>query len=106
MSWSLLRNSLLVSGFTTLLAVSCGFLAALWLASLPTRWRQGLLAAAIVAFGLPPFLVTNCWIHLLGETGVWRGRLPLDIFSLAGTRWVLVVVGWPIPPVVLLGGWR
>ena len=89
MSWSLLRNSLLVSGFTTLLAVSGGFLAALWLASLPTRWRQGLLAAAIVAFALPPFLVTNCWIHLLGETGVWRSWLPLNIYSLAGTVWIL-----------------
>ncbi len=106
MSWSLLRNSLLVSGFTTLLAVSCGFLAALWLASLPTRWRQGLLAAAIVAFALPPFLVTNCWIHLLGETGVWRSWLPLNIYSLGGTVWILGLMSWPITLVVVLSAWR
>ena len=34
MNWLLLKNSLLVAGLTTLLAVSFGFLAALWLAGL------------------------------------------------------------------------
>ena len=40
MNWLLLRNSLLVSVLTTLLAGGLGFLAALWLAGLAPRWRS------------------------------------------------------------------
>ena len=69
MNWLLLKNSLLVGGLTTLLAASFGFLAALWLAGLEGRWRNRLLAVAVMALALPPFLVTNCWLHFLGLRG-------------------------------------
>ena len=82
MNWLLLKNSLLVGGLTTLLAASFGFLAALWLAGLEGRWRNRLLAVAVMALALPPFVVTNCWLHFLGYAGVWRGWLPLNIVSL------------------------
>src|SRR5258708_5830667 len=40
MNWTLLKNSLLVSALTTLLAVALGFCAALFLAGLKWRWRR------------------------------------------------------------------
>ena len=91
MNWLLLKNSLLVAGMTTALAVSFGLFAALWLAGLEKRWRNSFLALAVIALALPPFLVTNCWLHFLGYTGVWRDWLPLNIFSPGGTIWILAL---------------
>ena len=106
MNWMLLKNSLLVAGLTTLLAASFGFLAALWLAGLEGRWRSRLLAVAVTALALPPFLVTNCWLHFLGQAGVWRGWLPLNIISLGGTVWILSLLTWPITLLMVLSAWQ
>jgi ABC-type Fe3+ transport system permease subunit/DNA-binding beta-propeller fold protein YncE len=106
MNWPLLQNSLLVAGTTTALAVSLGLIAALWLATLEARWRNVLLGAAVVALALPPFLVTNCWIRLLGETGAWRVWLPFKIYSLGGTIWILALLLWPIALFAVLAAWR
>src|SRR2546429_8347256 len=59
-----------------------------------------------MALALPPFLVTGCWLHLLGLTGVWRGWLPFDIYSLGGTVWILSLMLWPISLLLILGAWR
>lgn len=91
---------------TTALAVSFGLVAALWLATLEARWRNVVLAAAIVALALPPFLVTNCWIELLGETGLLRRWLPFNIYSLGGTIWILALLLWPITMFAALAAWR
>ena len=106
MNWLLLKNSLLVGGLTTLLAASFGFLAALWLAGLAGRWRNCFLAVAVIALALPPFLVTNCWLHFLGYAGVWRGWLPLNIVSLGGTIWILSLLTWPITLLLVLSAWQ
>ncbi len=106
MNWVLLQNSLLVSGLATLLAVSFGIVAALWLAGLPRHWRSGFLAAAIVALALPPFLVTNCWLHFLGPAGVWRGWLPLNIMSLGGAVLILSLLLWPLSLLAVCSAWR
>ncbi len=106
MNWLLLQNSLLVSALATVLAVALGFAAALWLAGLETRWQKRCLALAVIALVLPPFLVTNCWLHLLGQTGVWRRWLPLDIYSLGGTVWILALLTWPITLLLALSAWR
>jgi ABC-type Fe3+ transport system permease subunit/DNA-binding beta-propeller fold protein YncE len=106
LNWPLLKNSLLVSGSATLLALSFGLIAALWLAGLGKRWRNLFLAAAILALALPPFLVTNCWLHFLGHTGVWHQWLPLNIISLSGTVWILSLLLWPIPLLAVLSAWR
>jgi ABC-type Fe3+ transport system permease subunit len=106
MNWLLLKNSLLVGGLTTLLAASFGFLAALSLAGLERRWRHRLLAVAVMALALPPFLVTNCWLHFLGYGGVWRGWLPLNIVSLGGTVWILSLLTWPITLLMVLSAWQ
>jgi ABC-type Fe3+ transport system permease subunit/sugar lactone lactonase YvrE len=106
LNWLLLRNSLLVSSLTTLLAVGFGFVSALWLAGLGPRWRTRFFALAITALALPPFLVTNCWLHFLGNAGAWRQWLPFDILSLGGTVWILSVLLWPIPLLAVWSAWR
>jgi ABC-type Fe3+ transport system permease subunit/DNA-binding beta-propeller fold protein YncE len=106
MNWPLLQNSLLVAGSATTLAVTFGLVAALWLATLEARWRNVFLALAIVALAMPPFLVTNCWISLLGETGVLRSWLPFRIYSLGGTIWILALLLWPITLLATLAAWR
>jgi iron(III) transport system permease protein len=105
-NWLLLQNSLLVAGTTTAVAVGFGLLAALWLAGLEKVWRNVFLALTIVALALPPFLVTNCWLDLLGEMGVWRSWLPLNIFSLNGSVLILSLLLWPITTLLVLNGWR
>src|ERR1051326_1528396 len=106
MNWPLLQNSLLVATTTTALAIGFVLIAALWLAALEARRRNVFLAMAVVALALPPFLVTNCWLDLLGETGAWRSWLPLNIFSLGGSVWVLSLMLWPITTLLVLSGWR
>ena len=106
MNWSLFQNSILVAGLATLLSVACGLVAALWLSGLETRWRTRLLAVSVVALCLPPFLVTNCWLHYLGYTGAWRPWLPFDIYSPGGTIWILTLLIWPITLLSVLGAWR
>ena len=96
MNWSLLQNSLLVAGFTSALALALGFMAALWLAGAERRWRSIGLIVSIAALAMPPFLVTNCWLDLLGANGLLRGWLPLNIFSLPGAAWILALLLWPI----------
>ena len=103
---SLLQNSLLVSALATLLAALFGIIVALWLAGLEDRWRNVFLMLAGVALALPPFLVTNCWLHLLGHIGVWRNWLPLNIYSLGGTVWILALLLWPITTFAVLAAWR
>jgi ABC-type Fe3+ transport system permease subunit/DNA-binding beta-propeller fold protein YncE len=105
MNWLLLKNSLLVAGLTTVVAVSFGFLASLWLAALPARWRNFFLVIAIMTLALPPFLVTNCWLHFLGYTGVWHACLPFNIVSLGGTIWILSLLTWPITLFAVSSAW-
>ncbi len=106
MNWTLLQNSLLVSALATLLAVALGLFAALWLAGLEQKWRLRWLAVSVIALCLPPFLVTNCWLHYLGHAGVWQGWLPLNIYSTGGTVWILALLTWPVTLLALLGAWQ
>ncbi len=106
MNWALLENSLLVSGAATLLAVSFGFLAALCSCALPPRIRNCILGCGVVALALPPFLVTNSWLHFLGHTGVWRSWLPFNIVSPAGAVWILALLNWPITLLFVWSAWQ
>ncbi len=105
MNWTLIQNSLATSALTTLLAVAIGLTAALWLAGLGPFARTQCFAVAMTAMCLPPFLVTNCWLHYLGQAGVWHSWLPLNIYSLGGTVWLLALLTWPIPMFAALGAW-
>jgi ABC-type Fe3+ transport system permease subunit/DNA-binding beta-propeller fold protein YncE len=105
-NWLLLKNSLLVAGAATLLALLFGLAAALWLAGRESVWRHRFLGAAIIALALPPFLVSDGWLFLLGQTGVLRGWLPLSIYSLGGAAWILSLLLWPITLLLTLGAWQ
>jgi iron(III) transport system permease protein len=102
----LICNSLVVSSGATGLALAGGALAALWFAGCQSRRRGLFFAAAVVSLVLPPFLVVNCWIELLGENGTWRHWLPLNIYTLGGTIWNLALLYWPIPFLFVTAAWR
>jgi ABC-type Fe3+ transport system permease subunit/DNA-binding beta-propeller fold protein YncE len=106
MSWTLIQNSFLVSVGTTALACLIGFVIAVWLIRLPLRWQRIFIGGAVAALVLPPFLVVNCWLDLLGHAGLWRNWLPLNIYSIPGTIWVLTLLHWPIPMLLVLARWR
>ena len=106
MNWALFQNSLLVGVLTTVISTALGFVSALWLAALPTRARTFFCALAVVAFALPPFLVTNCWLDLFSQERPWHRWLPLNIFSLVGTVWVLSQMLWPITLLLVWGAWQ
>jgi iron(III) transport system permease protein len=105
MNWPLLLNSLLVSSLTTLLAGAFGFAAALALVGCASQLRKLLLLASVIALVLPPFLVTNCWLELLGTNGAWRRWLPLDIYSPGGAVWLLTLLHWPMTTLLALAAW-
>lgn len=106
MSWSLLQNSLVLGATATALAAALGWGVALFVAGLTPGWRAIWLAAVVVAFALPPFLVTNCWLSLLGVAGSLRPWLPLEIYSLTGAAWVLALLLWPVTTFAVLGAWQ
>lgn len=106
MSWILLRNSLLTAGATTVLAVFCGGASALLYSGMGRFGRAFLLSAALLTLALPPFLVTNTWLHLLGFTGVWRTWLPFDIYSLGGSVWIMTWMYWPIALLLAAGSFQ
>jgi len=106
LNWPLVWNSLMVSLGAAVLAVAGGALAALWFAACENRGRALLLAAAVMAVALPPFLVVNCWIELLGENGSWRPWLHLNIYTLGGAIWTLALLNWPIAFLFATAAWR
>ena len=106
MNWTLLTNSLLVAGAATLLAAALGLAAALALASAPRSVRGGLMALCVAVLALPSFLVTNCWIDLLGVNGALRRWVPLEIFSLPGAVWILALLLWPISALGIFSAWQ
>lgn len=105
MAWSLFQNSLLVAGSTALFAGTVGIVVAVALKGMDRRWRSWLLPVTVVALVLPPFLVTNCWLDLLGNNGAWRGWLPLDLYSTGGAVWLLTLLYWPVTTLFVLGAW-
>lgn len=106
MNWVLVQNSLLVGALSAVLATGLGLGAALFVAGLDSGSRTIVLALAVGVLALPSFLVTNCWLGLLGHTGAWKRWLPLDIYSLGGTIWILVLSLWPIVMFVALAAWQ
>src|SRR5688572_264040 len=106
MNWPLLANSFLVAGAATLLALLLGFAVAIALTVWPKLQRRLLMALTMATLGLPSFLVTNCWIDLLGTNGVLHRWLPLNIFSIAGAIWILALLLWPIPALCIWSAWQ
>jgi ABC-type Fe3+ transport system permease subunit/DNA-binding beta-propeller fold protein YncE len=88
------------------LAILFGFLAAVCSCGLAARSRNCVLAAGAITLALPPFLVTNSWLHFLGHTGVWRHWLPFNIVSPAGAAWILALLTWPITLFLVWSVWQ
>ena len=105
MNWRLFFNSLAISGLTALLAGAVGFAVALALACAEAPWRRRLLVGAVVAVALPPFLITNTWLDLLGPGGVLHRWVPLKLYGPGGVIWLLTLWTWPITTLLALGSW-
>ena len=103
MNWNLITNSLKVSLCATALSLAFGFCTALWVQGLAEQWRTRFMVAAVATMALPPFLVTSCWMHLLGNAGVLRPFFPLSIYSIGGTVWILSLLYWPISFLLISG---
>ena len=103
MSWGLLLNSLALAVPVALAAVVVGWFVALFIASSRGRVRWAALAGAIVSLALPSFLVVNTWLGLLGNVGLLKSWLLLDIYSHGGAAWVLTLMLWPLPCLMCLG---
>jgi iron(III) transport system permease protein len=67
--------------------------------------RQWLLVLTVAVLALPSFLVTNCWIDLLGVNGVLHRACPINIFSLPGAVLILALILWPIPALAVWAAW-
>jgi len=106
MGWGLLLNSLALAAPVALAAVAVGWLVALFIAASRGLLRWAALVGAVVAFALPPFLVVNAWLGLLGNVGVLKPWLPLDIYSHGGAAWVLTLMLWPLPCLMCLGAFK
>ncbi|MCU0789100.1 MAG: ABC transporter permease subunit [Verrucomicrobia bacterium] len=106
MNWALLQNTLWVGGGATLMAMTLGFMAALALSMWPRCLRNALLGGAIITLALPPFLVTNTWMHYLGETGAWHDWFPIHLFSPAGAILILALWLWPVTAMAVWSAWQ
>lgn len=106
MNWSLFQNTLLIGSAVTLTATVLGLLVALVMMSGCWRLRWSLLGLSVVTLVLPPFLLTNTWLHYLGAGGVWQDLLPLDLFSPAGVVLILSLWLWPIPTLAAWSAWQ
>ncbi|MFO1500553.1 MAG: hypothetical protein U1G07_19585 [Verrucomicrobiota bacterium] len=104
MNWRLLQNSIVVAGGSTLACLVLGMLMAVWLLGLGPLARRAVLGATVTTVALPPFLVTNAWLDLVGQGGPWYAWFPFRIFSLWGTGWVLALLLWPITALLALAG--
>src|SRR5436190_18743915 len=106
MNWVLLANSLLVAGAATFAALFIGAGAAVAL-TVGWKWSRRFMACfAVATLALPSFLVTNCWIDLLGANGLLHSWLPVNIFSKIGAAGILALLFWPIPALALWGAWQ
>jgi ABC-type Fe3+ transport system permease subunit len=64
------------------------------------------LLLAVAAVALPPFLVTNCWLDVLGPDGPWRRWWPFNLYSTGGAAWILSLLAWPIALLAVLAAWH
>lgn len=105
MSWLLFKNSLLFAGLATLLALGAGLASGVFLLACGPRIRRFGMAVGIVTLALPPFLVANCWLDLLGQTGGWRAWLPVNMYDLRSAATVMGLLLWPIPMFASMAAW-
>lgn len=102
----LLWNTILVASLGTFFACILGFIGAMCGCALGPRLRRLAMAISFVVLVLPPFLATNCWLHLLGLAGPWSAWWPFNIYSFAGVIWIFALTFWPIAFLLCLTAWQ
>jgi spermidine/putrescine transport system permease protein len=103
----LLRSVGLALG-TTLVCLVLGYPLALWLVSLPRRWRTGCLLLVIIPFWTNFLVRTYAWMVLLGQRGVINSLLlgmgiiqePLNLLFTPLAVWIGLVYGY-VPFMIL-----
>jgi len=105
-NWDLLQQSVLLSGVVTLLALALGALASVGLATLSSGWRRGAQVGLVVALALPPFLIANSWLRLLGSEGFLRSAFNFSPFSFQVCVMVMTFLFTPITALLLASAWN
>ena len=96
MDGELIISSVWMAFAASTLCMLLGGLSGFWLATLKgTKFRLVLLLTLLPLL-LPPFLLVGSWIGLLGHSGWLRPFLPLELYSFAGTIWLLLLAYWPV----------
>lgn len=106
MSWTLLQNSLWLGLLTTGLATVLGLGVALAAVGLSSPGRMVVMLGSGAVLALPPFLVTNCWMALLGHAGILRPWLPFSLYSFGGAVLLLALMLWPVVAFTALAAWK
>ena len=103
----LLKNSLLLAAFTTLVCLALGLAGATALLTLSRGWRHALLGTALLALVLPPFLVTNCWMDIADALHFGLDREGMfTLYSMTGSVWILGGLTWPVTLLLVWGAWH
>lgn len=106
MNWGLLTTSLGVAGAAAAGAVGLGSVVGIWMTGLSARARGWAIGLCLVALMWPPFQVADAWIYGFGTQGRWAGWLPFNLFSPAGTVFLLVLLYWPLTALLACGAWQ
>ncbi len=103
MNFALLQNSVVVAGSSALLASCFGVAGAIFAAGVGRKLRGIAIGSAVLSLILPPFLITNTWLKFFGLAGTLRPYLDLNLYSLAGTVWLITLSLWPVAFLLVLG---
>lgn len=102
----LFLNSILCSLMAVVFAVPAGLCVALGLSAARGALRGILYVACGAVLLVPPFLVTNSWLHLFGRAGRWSGTLPFDLYGMVGVGLLTAAIVWPVVALLVHAAWR
>ncbi|MDX9975562.1 MAG: iron ABC transporter permease [FCB group bacterium] len=103
--WSLLRNTLVLAGGTTLLSAMLGIPVAFALERRRVLLRGGLTHLLALPLLVPPYINAVVWADILGRNGLLRfglnppvggGPAPFSVYTLGGAVLVLALSSFPI----------
>ncbi|HIG31670.1 MAG TPA: hypothetical protein EYQ50_29185, partial [Verrucomicrobiales bacterium] len=104
MNYPLLIQSIVLGLMTSLLCATAGWVMALWTTMLPERFRNYLRLLAVINLMIPAFMVADAWLALsAGSMGQW---IPLTLMSMKGAIFLLFLMYWPIPFLLIDAIWR
>jgi ABC-type Fe3+ transport system permease subunit/sugar lactone lactonase YvrE len=105
MSGVLLINSLTLAVMTAVATIVVGWAAAVGAMGAGRRTRYALVAMAILALAMPPFLATNVWLRWFGITGAGSVWITSNLLAMSGAVLLLTLLFWPVAFLLALGAW-